>query len=94
MKHRDFKNKIENSHPEQKEKSAAFAIIFIFTSSFLKTNEKKTHRIPKHTAKKGLFFFFSKMQAARTETPHVKVIDCVILHPFKISLKKTKRSPV
>lgn len=38
MKQNNFKNRIKNSYPEQKERSAAFATIFIFTSTFLRTS--------------------------------------------------------
>lgn len=62
------KNRMRNSYPEQKEKSAAFATIFIFTSTFLKTKQK----IPKHTTKKRTFFLFCKMQAPRTQNTTCK----------------------
>lgn len=68
MKHRDFKNKTENSHPEQKEKSAAFAIIFIFTSSFLKTNEKKPTESPNILLKKDYFSFKDASRKNRNTT--------------------------
>lgn len=63
---------MRNSYLEQKEKSAAFATIFIFISTFLKTNKTQhTKKSPNILLKKGPFFF-CKMQAPRTQNTTCK----------------------